>query len=289
MRKKKENTLVILIGTPRGNEMVWSSMYKHLLKPYNADLALCFEYQEDKSSSLYSNAKYIWEVPKYDDWEEYYVENQIPGLWKEFFDWASKDPNCAGVSGIGKTKGKGSGAILIAFRHYLLKNHIDTIKKYDRIILTRSDYFYCFDHPILVNNYYWVPEGETYGGIIDRFQQFPSKYANEALSVIDYVCSQECWDTFAAKMVLVNVERIISKHFHMIGFTDKVKTFKRSNVLVLTTSDDSTGNADGFYFRGGEWEIPSIPNLKIKYIDEWHRVNENIFEHYVVSQYKDML
>lgn len=289
MKKKKENTLIILIGTPRGNEMIWKSMYDHLMTPYNADLALCFEYQEDKSSSLYNIAKYVWEVPKYDDWEQYYVDNQIPGTWKEFFEWAARDPNCAGVSGIGASKGNGSGAILLAFRHYLLKNHIDTIEKYDRIILTRSDYFYCFDHPILDNEHYWIPEGETYGGIIDRFQQFPSKYANEALSVINYIGSQECWDTFVTKMALVNIERVIANHFHMIGFIDKVKTFKRSNFLAISENDDSTGISGQFYYRGGEWNISSMPNIKIKYIDEWNRVTENIFEHYVAKQYQEML
>ena len=45
------STLVILIGTPRGNEIVWESMYRHLLRQYDADLALSFEEQEDKSSS----------------------------------------------------------------------------------------------------------------------------------------------------------------------------------------------------------------------------------------------
>jgi len=289
MRRKKEKTLVILIGTPRGDEMVWESMYRHLLKPYSADLALCFEPQEDKSSSLYEKAKYVWEVPKYDNWEQYYVENEIPGTWREFFDWCAKDPNCVGTSGIGDSKGHGSGAILIAFRHYLLKNHLDTIEKYDRIILTRSDYFYAFDHPILDNDHYWVPEGENYGGIIDRFQQFPSKYAKEALNVIEYVGSKECWDKYPGGVMLVNVERLIASYFHQIGFMDNVNVFERSNFIVQSENDSSTGSNRGLYYRGGSWNIPSIPSLKIKYIDEWNRVNENIFNHYVTSQYRSMV
>ena len=290
MRRKKEKTLVILIGTPRGDEVVWGSMYRHLLKPYNADLALCFEEQEDKSSSLYSKAKYLWEVPKYDDWEQYYVENEIQGMWKAFFDWAGQDVNCVGVSGIGESKGHGSGAILIAFRHYLLNNHLDVINSYDRIILTRSDYLYCFDHPMLDNEHYWVPEGETYGGIIDRFQQFPSKYAKEALSIMDYVCSEECYEKYAVHVILVNIERLIADHFDKIGFMDKVKTFERSNVLVVSTNDSNTGSDNrGLYFRGGSWDLPGFPTLKIKYIDEWYRVDENCFKHYVAKPFSDMV
>ena len=290
MRKKKEKTLVILIGTPRGNEIVWSSMYEHLLKPYDADLALCFEPQEDKSSSLYSKASYLWEVPKYDDWEQYYVDNEIPGEWKTVLDWAGSDPNCVGMSGIGKSKGYGSGAILLAFRHFLLKNHLDTIQEYDRIILTRSDYFYAFDHPILDNDHYWVPDGEKYGGIIDRFQQFPSRYAKEALNIIEYIGSEDCLQTFFRTNTLINIERVISKYFNSIGFSDKVDIFKRSNVLVATDEDTNTGANDrGIYFRGGSWEIPGFDNLKVKYIDEWHRVQDNLFEATVAKKYHDVV
>ena len=47
-----EKTLVILIGDSRGGEKTWHTMYDHLLKPFNADLALCFGYKENKIESL---------------------------------------------------------------------------------------------------------------------------------------------------------------------------------------------------------------------------------------------
>ena len=283
------STLVILIGTPRGDEIVWESMYRHLLKPYNADLALCFEEQEDKSSSLYSKATYLWEVPKYDNWEQYYIDNNIEGSWREICNWAARDSNCIGFSGIGESKGYGSGAILIAFRHYLLNNHLETIQSYDRIILTRSDYFYAFDQPILDNEHYWVPRGESYGGIIDRFQQFPSKYAKEALNVMEYMCSVQILHDFMYSGHLINIERVIAKYFHKIGFTDKVKQFNRSNFLVMSSSDESTGISKSLLLRGGSWSIPGFKDLKIKYIDEWHHAQNNLFMEMVAKQYHDMV
>ena len=36
-------TLVILLGTARGGEETWNSMYENLIEPYSADLALLFE------------------------------------------------------------------------------------------------------------------------------------------------------------------------------------------------------------------------------------------------------
>jgi hypothetical protein len=284
-------TLVILIGTPRGNEVVWKSMYDHLLKPYKAHLALCFEQQEDKTSSLYSKAKYLWEVPKYDNWEQYYLDNEIEGNWREIYEWCEYEGNNIGFSGIGKSKGFGSGAILVAFRHYLLNNHFDTIRKYDRIILTRSDYFYLFDQPILDNEYYWVPKGETYGGITDRFQQFPSKFAEEALNIMHYVCSPQILHDFKYTQRLINIERVIARYFDSISFdySNRIKTFNRSNVLVMTEQDDTTGSSQRVWLRGGKWPIPGMEGIHVKYIDEWHHALQNSFVHYVANKYKDML
>lgn len=281
-----ERTLVILTGNPRGNEIVWKSMYDHLMNPYNADLALCFEYQEDKTSSLYSTAKYLWEVPKYDDWEEYYVTSQVPGRWKEVFDWTSNDPNGQAFSGIGKSKGKGSGAILLAFRHYLLNNHKEEMLEYDRIILTRSDYFYLFDQPILSNEYYWVPNGESYGGISDRYQQFPTKYLDESLSVIDYLSTEHCFEEYVHRSRLLNIEQAVANHLYCLGLTDKIKAFDRCNFIVTT---DSLQDQTFLTPYAGCWDFPGSEKLKIKYIGEWHQASSNFFKYVFEKEYKDFL
>lgn len=283
-----EKTLVILIGNPRGSEPVWESMYENLLKPYNADLALCFEYQEDKSPSLYSKAKYIWEVPKYSDWEQYYVENNIPGSWKTIFDWCSTDPNCCGFSGIGDSVGRGSGAILLAFRHYLLNNHKDTMLQYDRIIMTRSDYFYMFEQPILSNEYYWVTDDESYGGVSDRYQQFPSKYVDQALSILDYVGSPLCLEHYLFPNKLISIELVISRHFDSIDFMKNVRTFKRVNFLVSTDRDQTTGLVNNYYYRGGNWPVLGTDKLTIKYLGEYNSAIDNMFIEKVIKKYKGL-
>lgn len=283
-------TLIILIGTPRGNEIVWRSMYDHLMIPHQADLALCFEFQSDKSSSLYKKAKYVWEVTKYNNWEQYYTENNISGNWKEIYSWSENDGNCVGFSGLGESKKYGSGAILIAFRHYLLKNHLETIHNYDKIILTRSDYFYAFDSPILDNEYYWVPEGESYGGIIDRFQQFPSKYSEQALNVMSYVCSDQIIKDFVYTGKLINIERVIARYFHQINFLDKVRFFDRSNFLVIAENDSSTGTLNNSrVLRGGKWKLIGFEDMYIKYMDEWLATQQNLFIHKVASKYKNLV
>ena len=46
-------TLVVLLGSARGGEETWNSMYNYLLNPLSADLALLFGKSNDHSSSLY--------------------------------------------------------------------------------------------------------------------------------------------------------------------------------------------------------------------------------------------
>jgi hypothetical protein len=63
-------TLVIVMGSLRGGEFAWHSMYENLLDLNHADLALAVGYipEVDKNSSLYSRASYLWEFEEFEDW-----------------------------------------------------------------------------------------------------------------------------------------------------------------------------------------------------------------------------
>jgi hypothetical protein len=66
---KSNRTLVIIIGTLRGGEEAWTSMYQNLLEPNFADLALLVPKNTSRSSSsLFEHAKFVWEHNEYDDW-----------------------------------------------------------------------------------------------------------------------------------------------------------------------------------------------------------------------------
>jgi hypothetical protein len=160
----KEKTLVILIGNARGGEETWNTMYENLLKPYKADLALCFGESKNKSASLYNKAKFIWEIPEYQNWRDYYDKN-FDRSWDGFMN-QHKFKNASLMGGIDKYHG--SGAIIFAFRHFILKNKINVINTYNRIILTRSDFYYIDKHPLLKLGNLYAVEGEGYGGISDR-------------------------------------------------------------------------------------------------------------------------
>lgn len=263
---KKEKTLVILNGNPRGGEKTWHSMYDNLLLPYNADLALCFGYREDKSLSLYSKAKYIWEIPEYDNWEDYYIEHLGDNLpWKKSFELGSN----SGFSGLYGTIG--SGAIWCAFLHYVYTYKKQILEEYDRIIMTRADHYYLSPVEILPNDYFWVPTGPHYMGINDKFHIFPSKDIDYVIGVVtNYINTKNFYEDFK-NYLHVNMECSFLKYFKKTEYIKKLKFFNRSFFLVKTIFDTSR-------WGSGEALMPHNNNLLIKYYNEFEVAMKNIPE-----------
>lgn len=271
-----EKTLIVLNGNPRGGEKTWHSMYDNLLEPYNADLALCFGYREDKSLSLYSKAKYIWEVPEYEKWEDYYLENIGEGPWQKSFNLGSH----TGFSGLYGTVG--SGAIYCAFLHYVYEYKKDILKSYDRIIMTRADQYYAQKQPILPNEYFWLPSGDGYGGLNDRFHIFPSQDIDYVIGVVsNYINTKSFFEDFQYYPNL-NLESTYLNYFKRTGYIDKVRTFPRVQFLVRTKLDSTR-------WGSGQSTVPYNDDLIIKYDDEFeeamkHIPQEKVFE--IFAAYK---
>jgi hypothetical protein len=250
-----EKTVIILIGNARGGEQTWQSMYTNLLEPYNADLMLCFGKNNNITSSLYSNAKYLLEINEYIDWSDYYNQ-YFMNNWKKSF-LCGKNHGLAG----GLESYNGSGAIIFAFRH-LLKNYAKhIIDKYDRIILTRSDHFYISQHPVLSNNNIWIVEGEDYNGITDRHHIFPSSLADEMLGVVEYMDTENGYQTIK-NLNNPNPEMILYHSFRHYNILNKIKRFKRCQFTVATHSDTTR-------WRKGLIKLPNHENLLIKYSNEY--------------------
>ncbi|KAL3800679.1 hypothetical protein HJC23_006141 [Cyclotella cryptica] len=167
---RQSRTLVIVMGSLRGGEATWGSMYKNLLEVNKADLALVVgaRTEENKTSSLYTKAKYVYEYQEYDDWAD--AVDLINGTsWRvELLNFTnSKLGLFGGVNGF-----RGSGAIIFMSRWFVAKafKQFKWEEKYDRFVLTRSDYFYACEHDLtlLDPTKIWIPDGEDYGGITDR-------------------------------------------------------------------------------------------------------------------------
>ena len=258
----KEKTLTILIGNARGGEKTWNSMYENLLNPYESDLALCFGEVKDKSSSLYKRSKYVWELPEYNNWRDYY-SNVCNGNWEKTF-YAG---NHVGLSG-GIDDLIGSGAIGFAFRHFIKNNKKQILEQYDRIILTRSDYYYAYKQEVLVNDYLWIVEGEDYLGVCDRMHIFPSTLIDNVLGIVEYMDSAEGYND-VLNLECPNVESVLKSYFNYSGVSNIIKRFLRFNYTV-SVEGDTTRWAPGIR------EDPNNTGLFIKYGSEYELCMKNI-------------
>jgi hypothetical protein len=270
MKQGFDKTLVILIGNARGGEETWNTMYKNLLEPYNADLALCFGEVKERTSSLYQRAKYIWEIPEYQNWREFYDFN-FNSKWDLFFiQQKYVDETLKG----GIDDFKGSGAIIFAFRHYLLKNKIEFINQYDRIILTRSDFYYIDKHPILPLGKLYSVEGEEYGGISDRHFIFDSDMSNNVLGILDFLCSESSLETLNKfEENSLNPEKALLIFFKHNEIFQKLEFHKRVQFTVAIEGDLTR-------WKNSSHFIPGFKNIKYKYVSEYEVALNNSIKKY---------
>lgn len=256
----KTKTLVILLGNARGGEETWGRMYKYLIEPYNADLALLFGKTSDKSSSLYHKAKFIWEINEYTDWWKYFEKYFSTRLFNIF-----KINEIEGLGG-GISNFRGSGAIIFAFRHFLRNNYRDILLKYDRLILTRSDFYYIDYHPILNNDFFYILEGEKYGGFTDRHHIFPSSLLDKVLGINEYLDEEKNYKYLITKKL--NPERALFEFFQHNQLIQKIKFCKRVQFIVSKKNESKRWS----YTKGYMFNSDS---LLIKYQKEYYTALRN--------------
>jgi hypothetical protein len=166
----------------------------------------------------------------------------------------------------------GSGAIIFAFRHFLLKNKIDYINQYDRIILTRSDFYYIDKHPILPLGKLYAVEGEGYGGISDRHFIFDSSMSNDVLGILDFLCNESNYVTLNQyKENTINPEKALLLFFKFNKIFEKLEYCKRVQFTVAI-KDDLTR-----WHKASKF-IPGFKNIMYKYTPEYEVAMKNYFK-----------
>ena len=253
-------TLIVLLGSARGGEETWKSMYKYLLEPLSADLALLFGKTSDKKASLYKKAKFIWEIEEYSDWWDYYTKyfsNRIYDIYKH--------NEIEGLGG-GIGKFRGSGAIIFALRHFLKNNFKNVLLNYDRIILTRSDFYYIDFHPNLKNDAFYILEGEGYGGVTDRHHIFPSSMTDKVLSINEFLDKKENYKYLLTKNL--NPERALTEYYKNINIFEQIKFCKRVQFIVAKRNESKRWS----YTKGYKFNSNT---LLIKYQKEYYTALKN--------------
>jgi hypothetical protein len=235
----QNKTLVIIIGSLRGGEKSWHSMYKHLLDENNADLALMVGEGGNHTLSPYQRAKYVWEFKEYEDWAD--AIDLIDGpAWRE-----TVLPKVLKKSGIvgGVTGYVGSGAIIFMARFWVQQklDDLNLLDVYDRVVLTRSDYFYACAHNLqqLDPRYIWIPAGEDYGGLSDRHWILNKYHVRRALRINENLVKRHQY--LFVRYLGMNPELMIRFCWTIEGlFPHQVRRFARSQYTVFIAGVDKS-------------------------------------------------
>ena len=244
------SSLVIILGNLRGGEKAWNSLYKHVLDINNADLMIFTVGRtpaSQRNSSLYHRAKFIVEIPQFDDWAD-----AVDIITHGNQSWRTSVPKAIGNESIlmgGALGSKGSGALIFMarwlLRHHLRELRIDTL--YDRFIVTRSDHYYLCDHDLSdltpVNNAVHVPNGQDWNGICDRHLVCGSDHIYTVLNIIEpLILNPQRYEHYSRQVgshqPLQNTESFLKKRWQEDGILKLVSRFPRSMFTCAVDGDN---------------------------------------------------
>jgi len=247
-------TLVCILAQTRAWELTYDSFMKNLFKEKKMDLCLSIgvdkEYNYDNPFCKKAKYKFFYDEPKdYADAFNYAMKSYGANTdWKQLLkiprDW---------LGGIidKENQQQGSAAIGIFYRWWLIHNlrANNLIQKYDWFIITRSDNFYEFELPFietLNSNNIYIPTGEDWHGICDRYMVVHRKYLERAIETLSPIVVDPgklnielCKfidDTPEIKWCL-NSERYLKYMLTKRRLIDRVIRFPRSMYLVRSGSD----------------------------------------------------
>jgi hypothetical protein len=212
-----------------------------------------------------------------------------PLHWREFLK--IKEQFLGGIKDA-DNEHPGSAGILIFFRWFLLKNLIDNdlINKYDRFIITRSDFIYQLPHPkveFMNENCIWIPNAEHYNGYTDRHVVLSKNNIESYLNILNSLVlkSNEYFIKMKEKHDW-NLEQVIK--FHLQENNSIVKQFPYIMYSVRNINGSTRWQAGqfsnelGYYIKyNGEYDISNY----YKKLFETSRVNIDKFYQNNIIQY----
>lgn len=270
----RNKVLVIIIGQPRGGDIAWSSLQRQVLDVLPADLAILAS--GPLPPSLESMARYIWQIPEYDDWATPFEEMRCGSDWKKICNLSGIV--LGGINSCGQNNGAGSGGILLAMRAMVFrelttllhnsKNNNEDKRRisdlYEHFILTRADHVYGCAHPRPPAdvNAALIPSGEDYGGITDRHIMAPREIFLTAINASAIICDGSKWARILIERSSnYNLESILSLFFAESGL--KIIRFPR-NMFSIRVDGDPTRWSQGSDVNG----LQARFGLLIKYPSE---------------------
>lgn len=253
-----DRTLVIILSETRAYDLTFQSFADNLLKPLQADLALCVadNSSEETDNPFYQQATYVWTYPEPDNWStalDYAQKaDAIDGEnWRQLF---AIQGNFLG--GLHDSNGRvaGSGGISMFFRWFLkrcLLNEPGLLERYDRYVLTRSDFIYLVPHyPLsrLEASHIWLPLGEDYHGFTDRHLIADRNSILPAISLLDPILRSpsELYRELDGRQDYLSFEGYIGYAFQRAGLVPSLRRYPYT-MYAVRHPDGRTSWSKGAY------------------------------------------
>ena len=286
-----ESVLVIVLSETRAHEHTFELFKKNLLDIMKADLCLCVanNHREDKNNPFYQHAKHVWIYDEPDDWGDAFDDIQkskgLQNNWRKLLE--IKENWLGGVKGV--EEHPGSAGILLFFRLFLKESIIkhEVLDKYDRFIITRSDFMHRIPHvplKFLDPQHVWIPYGEGYGGYTDRHIIAQRNDILNVLSISDRIIAdpQELYSEMAFSNRW-NLERFIKFSFTQLGLVSKIKRFPYTMYSVRSlgghtrwSSGDLKENL-GYYIKyQSEYRSFKLASALVKEQEDWNKFKINL-------------
>ncbi|MFN9621497.1 MAG: hypothetical protein ACK587_01455 [Cyanobacteriota bacterium] len=253
-----DKTLVIILSETRAYDLTYSLFEKNLLAPLNADLALCVAESptEDRHNPFYQKASIVWTHPELDNWSDALdYAQKCDGIvgqnWRQLFAITGNF-----LGGLNDDKGRvaGSGGISMFFRWYLkhcLLQEPGILERYDRYVLTRSDFMYLSPHyPVskLEASKLWLPLGEDYHGYTDRHLIADRKTFLSAISLLDPILQNpgQLAEELQGRQEYLSFEGYIGYAFQRSGLTSILRRYPYT-MYAVRHPDGRTSWSHGVY------------------------------------------
>jgi hypothetical protein len=260
-----EKVLVCLLGSTRAHQLTFPSFKQRVLDELNADLALALAIDEnyEYANSYWQHAKYHWTTPFLNDFGEAFDFAQW-SLCRERKLAAPDWRIMLGINGMwqGGIKSPdpqpGHASLVFVIRWLLLQGlkHDDVLDRYDRFVITRSDFVWLCPHPplsILDRDAIWVPNDEHHGGLNDRHLVVSRADLADCLNLIEDIVLEpsQLYKEFeymkGRPFVNNNIEQFLAHHIRRKKLFHKVKMFPYVMYLAREASDKSRTWSSGMY------------------------------------------
>jgi hypothetical protein len=295
---KVERVLVCILSATRAHELCFSSFKRHVLDELNADLAvaLTISTQYDYENPFWQHAKYRWTAPEFDDIGQGFdlaqrwicSERDLPPQ-----DWRA----LLAVKGIWQGRIQSPEPQLTAssiqtFCRWLLLHGLrqdGVLDRYDRFVLTRSDFFWLSSHPpldILDQDMIWVPEEQDYGGLNDRHLVASRQNIGNCLGVLEEILLHPLELYREMKHKQWNNEQFFAHHLKRCGLSDRIRRFPYVMYMARSVRDRSPTWSRGKYEPtaghyvkySGEYRIARAFATVIRDRADWERGSWRSFD-----------